>query len=89
MTAQVSLVLVQVKDAMLISSSALGRCQPDCRYAVQMVQAGKSPVERLVKIGVKNVVNAHVLEGLQAGDYVVSAHSMPGMNGGSRNASGN
>jgi hypothetical protein len=51
-------------------------------------QAGKPLVERLVRIGINNPINAQVLEGLQAGDYVVSAHSMPRMDSGPRKALG-
>jgi membrane fusion protein, macrolide-specific efflux system len=74
MTAQVSIVLGTAKDALLIPSSALGKRGKDGHYAVRVLQGqGEQAkvVDREVKVGLNNRVQAEVLSGLKAGDKVV------------------
>jgi len=81
MTAQATIVLDKIKDQLLIPSAALGAKGKDGRYAVRVVSeaaasAGKGvPQERLVRIGLNNRVQAQVLEGLKAGERVVTSEA--------------
>jgi macrolide-specific efflux system membrane fusion protein len=74
MTAQVSLVLGNAKDALLIPSSALGKRNKNGSYTARVLEgAGEQAkvVNREVKIGLNNRVQAQVLSGLKAGEKVV------------------
>jgi membrane fusion protein, macrolide-specific efflux system len=74
MTAQVSIVLGTAKDALLIPSSALGKRSKGGHYAVRVLQGqGEQAkvVDREVKVGLNNRVQAEILEGLKAGEKVV------------------
>lgn len=81
MTAQVSVVLAQAKDALVIPASALGKRGKGGRYDVK-VQEGQGDeakvVTRSVRIGLNNRVQAQVLEGLKAGDKVVVGEAQAG-----------
>ncbi|AIY40627.1 Macrolide-specific efflux protein MacA [Collimonas arenae] len=73
MTAQVSIVLNEAKNALVIPSTALGERSKDGRYQVKVLQTkdGKQTVAtRQVRIGINNI-QAQVLDGLQAGEKVV------------------
>lgn len=74
MTAQVSIVLNEVKDALSIPLSALGERQQDGTYTV-MVLKNKAAVERKVKIGINDNVRTEVLDGLKEGDKVILGDS--------------
>jgi len=71
MTAQVSIVRAQAKDAVTIPSSALGRRERDGRYTVRVLDAEGNAQPRTVRIGINNNVSAQVTEGLAAGEKVV------------------
>ncbi len=89
MTAQVSIVLGTAKDALLIPSSALGKRSKGGNYAVRVLQGqGEQAkvVDREVKVGLNNRVQAVVLEGLKAGDKVVVGEASA--DGGSKARSG-
>ncbi|MFJ1302569.1 efflux RND transporter periplasmic adaptor subunit [Pseudomonadota bacterium AL_CKDN230030165-1A_HGKHYDSX7] len=73
MTAQVFIVLGEAKQTLVIPSSALGKRGDDGRYTVQLVNADGTLTPREVKVGMNNNVSAQILEGLAAGDKVVSA----------------
>jgi len=81
MTAQATIVLDKVKDQLLIPSAALGAKGKDGRYAVRVVSeaaasAGKGvPQDRQVRIGLNNRVQAQVLDGLKAGERVVTSEA--------------
>lgn len=85
MTAQATIVLDKVKDALLIPSAALGAKAKDGRTTVRVVSeaaasagAGKAQ-DRQVRIGLDNRVQAQVLEGLKAGERVVTSEApVPG-----------
>ena len=78
MTAQVSIVLQKIDNALLLPSGALTRSRgakgaPN-GYTVRVLKgdAGEQKIEeRAVKIGLNNRVQAQVLEGLQEGERVV------------------
>ncbi len=91
MTAQVSIVLAQAKDAVVVPSSALGKRGKGGTYEVQVLE-GEGPdakvTTRQVRIGLNNRMQAQVLEGLKAGDKVVvseaQASGAAGASGGGR-----
>lgn len=71
MTAQVSIVLAEAKNALLVPASALGEKNTDGTYTVRVPSADGALQPRKVKIGLNNNVNAQVLSGLKAGEKVV------------------
>jgi macrolide-specific efflux system membrane fusion protein len=85
MTAQTTIVLDKVKDALLIPATALGAREKDGRYKVRVAPpagAASAPVpgtpflqDRLVRIGLNNRVQAQVLDGLKAGERVVTSEA--------------
>ncbi|OZI46880.1 efflux RND transporter periplasmic adaptor subunit [Bordetella genomosp. 5] len=75
MTAQVFIVLGEAKQTLVIPASALGKRGADGRYTVQLVNADGTLTPREVKVGMNNNVSAQILEGLTAGDKVVSAEA--------------
>lgn len=77
MTAQVSIVLGEARDAVVVPASALGKRGEDGRYAVRVVGKNNQTETRQVKIGMNNNVQAQVLEGLEVGERVVSADAAP------------
>ncbi|MBB1628034.1 efflux RND transporter periplasmic adaptor subunit [Achromobacter sp. UMC71] len=77
MTAQVSIVLGEARDAVVVPASALGKRGEDGRYAVRVVDKANQTETRQVRIGMNNNVQAQVLEGLEVGERVVSADAAP------------
>ena len=75
MTAQVFIVLGEAKQTLVIPASSLGKRGADGRYTVQLVNADGTLTPREVKVGMNNNVSAQILEGLTAGDKVVSAEA--------------
>ena len=86
MTAQVFLVVAEAKNALVVPLTALvstqqqnGATVPGCPAADPLLKdadcvrvlVNGQPVGRRVTVGVKNDVNAQVLDGLQAGDQVI------------------
>jgi macrolide-specific efflux system membrane fusion protein len=71
MTAQVNVVLADVKNVLTTPSAALGKREADGRYAVRVLGPRGAPVERKVRIGLNNSVVAQVLDGLKRGDEVI------------------
>jgi len=71
MTAQVTVVLSQVKAALAIPANALGAAGKNGRYAVRVLQPDGSVQQRQVSIGLNNNVHAQVLSGLREGEQVV------------------
>ncbi|WP_406705533.1 efflux RND transporter periplasmic adaptor subunit [Sodalis sp.] len=76
MTAQVSLILHEVKDTLLIPAAALTQADGKGSYTLRVAVKGKA-VERKVRIGLNNFVDAQVLSGLQAGEQVILAQDEP------------
>ncbi len=77
MTAQVSITLNKVENAIVIPSSALGKRQPDGSYRVRVATAAansKEPPkisERQIRVGLNNRVQAQVISGLKEGELLV------------------
>jgi macrolide-specific efflux system membrane fusion protein len=74
MTAQATIVVSSVKAALTIPSAALGAKAPDGRYTVR-VREGAKIVDHAVRIGLNNRVQAQVVDGLRAGDLVVTSEA--------------
>lgn len=73
MTAEVSIILAEVKQALVIPASALGSRLPDGRYTVQVATQTPGQVDtRMVKVGINNNVTAQITEGLNDGEWVIS-----------------
>ncbi|HEY7384699.1 MAG TPA: macrolide transporter subunit MacA [Beijerinckiaceae bacterium] len=75
MTAQVTVVLSEAKNALSIPIAALGTRARDGRYAVRVAGPGGAIRTVMVAIGINDRVNVQVLEGLQEGDQVVTAET--------------
>ena len=71
MTAQVSIVQGQAKNAVLIPSQALGRKTRDGGYTVEVVDAKDKVERRKVKVGINNGSSVQILSGIQEGEKVV------------------
>ena len=81
MTAQVSIVLAEAKDALLVPSSALGKRGKDGLYAIKVLQGEGDEakvVTKDIKVGLNNRVQAQVLSGLKVGDKVVVGEAQAG-----------
>lgn len=78
MSANVTVVLDSVQDAVTLPLSALPeRVEPDGRYALPVVDADGKPALRMVAVGIRGATDVQILSGLQDGDQVVAASSMP------------
>ncbi|MDY0744393.1 efflux RND transporter periplasmic adaptor subunit [Paucibacter sp. R3-3] len=84
MTAQASIVLARAAKALTLPSAALSAREPDGRYRVRVLENGR-PADRLIRVGLNNRVRAQVLEGLNAGEQVVTSEAAPA---GAGNANG-
>jgi len=71
MTAQVSVLLHQVANALTIPANALGPTLPDGRYAVRVLLPDGQVQTRQLKIGLNNNIRAQVLSGLHEGEQVI------------------
>lgn len=78
MTAQVTIVRAEAKNAIIIPASALGRRGKDGSYTVRVLGEDGQPQPRQIHVGINNNVNAEVLEGLAEGDKVVLAEAATG-----------
>lgn len=74
MTAQVTIVLEEAKDALVVPSSVLTTKAPNGDYIVQVYDpTTQTSRPQSIKVGLDNGVSAEVLSGLDEGDQVVSA----------------
>lgn len=71
MTAQVTVLISQVKQAVLVPTAALGKRDSDDVYAVRIVDDQGRPSTRQVRIGRRTHSMAQVLSGLEPGEHVV------------------
>lgn len=85
MTAQVTVVLSQVRAALAIPANALGVRGKDGRYQVRVLQPDGSVQVRTVKIGLNNNVHAQVLSGLRAGEQVIVGEASVSSSGSGHN----
>lgn len=74
MTAQVAIVLNQVKQALCIPVSALGDKQKDGSTTIKVLEGGIAQ-SRNIRTGISNNVQVQVLEGLREGEKVVVGDS--------------
>ncbi len=93
MTAQVFIVLAKADDVLAIPASALGkRNRKDGTYSVRVLEGepgAQRVVDRQVKVGLNNRVQAQVLSGLKEGERVVVGEaSAGGASGGGRRPPG-
>jgi macrolide-specific efflux system membrane fusion protein len=75
MTAQVNIVLAEADNAILIPATALGKRQKDGRYAVRVLDREGKAEARKIKVGLNTTANVQVLEGLAAGEKVVTGEA--------------
>ncbi len=78
MTAQVYIVLGKAGDALTIPSAALGARDKDGLYSVQVLSGDGQISTRQVKVGLNNRTQAEILEGLSAGERVVTGQLAAG-----------
>jgi membrane fusion protein, macrolide-specific efflux system len=71
MTAQVFIVLAQVKGALLIPTAAIGNASEGAEIMVQVLKANGSVEPRAIKIGIKSEISAEVTDGLKEKEQVV------------------
>ncbi len=74
MTAEVSIVLGEVKGALSIPLSVLGSDRGNGRYEVRVLKNGRAE-PRMIETGFKDNINIQVLKGLSEGDEVVVGDS--------------
>jgi macrolide-specific efflux system membrane fusion protein len=74
MTAQVSIVQNEVKQALCIPASALGEKGIDGSYTVRVLHDNK-PQNRKIRVGVSNKVQVQVIDGLHEGETVIIGDS--------------
>jgi macrolide-specific efflux system membrane fusion protein len=73
MTAKVTIVLNEAKDALTIPSSLLGDKGPDGNYVVRVYDpTAKAAKPTRITIGLNNNITAEVTSGLKEGDLVIS-----------------
>lgn len=70
MTAQVSVVLSQAKQALCIPVSSLRNKEKNGYYTVKVLRNAAAE-NRKIRVGINNNVNAQVLDGLQEGEKVI------------------
>jgi membrane fusion protein, macrolide-specific efflux system len=70
MTVQLELIVAQARRVPLVPVAALGARDRDGRYAVQVLENGRTRTQ-LVRVGLRDDVRAQVLDGLKAGDRVM------------------
>ncbi|MEI7931578.1 MAG: efflux RND transporter periplasmic adaptor subunit [Alphaproteobacteria bacterium] len=78
MTAEVSVVLEDVKQVLTMPAGALREKQADGSYKAKVMVGENKTEERRVRIGVNNNVQAQVLDGLKEGDKVVVSDVLDG-----------
>ncbi|BDR15551.1 hypothetical protein VspSTUT11_35270 [Vibrio sp. STUT-A11] len=75
MTAQVSIVLEESQDTLIIPAQVLQKAGGKNAYTVPVLENGQV-VHKPVKVGINNKVNVEILSGLQQGDQVVLGTAM-------------
>ncbi len=78
MTTQVNIVLSEAKDALVVPSTALGSKDAQGRYTVRVLDQQGHAQERQVRIGINTNAQVQVVEGLKAGERVVTGTALPG-----------
>ncbi|MGV3003010.1 efflux RND transporter periplasmic adaptor subunit [Vibrio sp. E150_018] len=70
MTAQVSIILNESKDALLVPAQVLKKAQGKDEFMVPVLE-NNEVVRKPVTVGINNKVNAEILSGLEEGDEVI------------------
>jgi macrolide-specific efflux system membrane fusion protein len=78
MTTQVNIVLSEAKEALVVPSTALGARDAQGRYTVRVLDAQGQAQERQVRIGINTNAQVQIIEGLKAGERVVTGTALPG-----------
>jgi macrolide-specific efflux system membrane fusion protein len=73
MTAQVTVVLAEAKDALVVPIAALGKPGTDGRHPVRVRRPDGTVTTVTVAVGISNNVNMQVTDGLAEGDEVITA----------------
>jgi membrane fusion protein, macrolide-specific efflux system len=76
MTAQVNVVLAEMKGVLTVPAQALGAKDKDGHFKVKILGVDGKTADRVVAVGLNNNVRAQVLSGLKAGDQVVVGDSL-------------
>ncbi|MBF0549509.1 MAG: efflux RND transporter periplasmic adaptor subunit, partial [Deltaproteobacteria bacterium] len=71
MTAQVFIVLAQVKGVLMIPTAAIGNAGEESEVKIQVLKADGRVVPRTIKIGIKSEISAEVKDGLKEKERVV------------------
>lgn len=71
MTTNVSIILDQAKQVLMVPSTALGEKNDKGQYRVQVLDKDKKTSERWITVGLNNNINAQVIDGLTEGEQVV------------------
>lgn len=77
MTAQVTVMVDEVKQAVLVPTAALGERSQDGTFNVRVLDADERVSTRKVRIGLRTRTQAQVLAGLNVDDRVVLAEASP------------
>lgn len=77
MTAQVSVLISHVKDAVQVPTAALGERNAQEAYTVRVVDSRGKITARQVRVGTRTNATAQVLSGLQLGEQVVIGEASP------------
>lgn len=72
MTAQVTILLGEAKQALTVPLTALGARDKDGRQEVRVLKPDHTVEKRKVRVGIANNFQAQVLEGLNEGDNVIT-----------------
>ena len=73
MTAEVTIVLAEVRDVLVVPSAALTKAGPDTNF-VQVHDPQSGAIERReVTVGLDNNITAEIIEGLSEGELIVEA----------------
>lgn len=78
MTAQVSVLVAQAKQAVLVPTAALGERGAEDSHAVRVQDSSGQVSERQVRIGLRTNAQAQVLSGLKPGEQVVIGEAVRG-----------
>jgi len=78
MTAQATIVLASAKQVLTVPSAALGARDREGFYKVRVQQEDGRIVEKKLRIGLNNRVQAQVLDGLKEGELVITSEAVAG-----------
>lgn len=78
MTTQVNIVLSEAKAALVVPSTALGARDAQGRHIVRVLDAQGQAQERAVRIGINTNARVQIIDGLAAGERVVTGMALPG-----------